>query len=60
MGVVYLRLVATLSCATFRKPCSGYKLKEITGSGIFVPNSEDGTSESDAGRTGLRVYQVFS
>ncbi|GMY11352.1 dna oxidative demethylase alkbh2 [Fagus crenata] len=40
-----------------KKPCSGYKLKEITGSGIFVPNSEDGTSESDAGRTGLRVYQ---
>lgn len=40
-----------------KKPCSGYKLKEITGSGIFVANSEDGTSESDAARTGLRVYQ---
>lgn len=56
----YLRLVTTVSCATSRKPCSGYKLKEITGSGIFAANSEDGTSESDAARTGLRVYQVFS
>ncbi|KAJ9670074.1 hypothetical protein PVL29_026559 [Vitis rotundifolia] len=29
-----------------RKPCSGYKLKEMTGSGIFVGDAEDGTSES--------------
>ncbi|XP_062148596.1 uncharacterized protein LOC133857366 [Alnus glutinosa] len=44
-----------------KKPCSGYKLKEINGSGIFAGNGVDGASESDAAnhnnRTGLRVYQ---
>ncbi|KAK9272643.1 hypothetical protein L1049_003019 [Liquidambar formosana] len=46
-----------------RKPCSGYKLKEITGSGIFAADGEDGASESGTanpqlnGRTSLRVYQ---
>ncbi|KAH8502802.1 hypothetical protein H0E87_014190 [Populus deltoides] len=42
-----------------KKPCSGYKLKEMTGSGIF--NGQDGTSESgDANpnnKTTVRVYQ---
>lgn len=37
-----------------RKPCSGYKLKEMTGSGIFASNGEDSASESGSG---LRVYQ---
>lgn len=63
MAVFYLRLVGTVSCATFRKPCSGYKLKEITGSGIFAGKNEDGASEYDAAnhnKTGLRTYQVFS
>lgn len=47
-----------------RKPCSGYKLKEITGSGIFTGKTEDDAAESgsaNAGsnnRTGLRMYQV--
>ncbi|THG06576.1 hypothetical protein TEA_023297 [Camellia sinensis var. sinensis] len=46
----------------FRKPCSGYKLKEITGSGIFAADAENGTLESDANptpnsKTGLRMYQ---
>lgn len=63
MGVIYLSLFGTVSCVTFRKPCSGYKLKEITGSGIFAGNGVDGASESDAAnhdnRTGLRVYQVY-
>ncbi|KMT08793.1 hypothetical protein BVRB_6g135170 [Beta vulgaris subsp. vulgaris] len=36
-----------------RKP-SGYKLKEMTGSGIFAGSEDDATSES---KTGLRVYQ---
>lgn len=38
------------------KPCSGYKLKEMTGSGIFSDGNN--ASESDAtNRTGLRIYQ---
>ncbi|KAJ9670073.1 hypothetical protein PVL29_026559 [Vitis rotundifolia] len=44
-----------------RKPCSGYKLKEMTGSGIFVGDAEDGTSESGSAnpinKTGVRIYQ---
>ncbi|KAL6984152.1 hypothetical protein U1Q18_017528 [Sarracenia purpurea var. burkii] len=45
-----------------RKPCSGYKLKEITGSGIFAADAENDTLESDANpnpssKTGLRMYQ---
>ncbi|CAN6984202.1 hypothetical protein BRARA_A00076 [Brassica rapa] len=37
------------------KNCSGYKLKEMTGSGIFT-NEPKGVSESDSA-TGLRYYQ---
>lgn len=50
--------------SNFRKPCSGYKLKEITGSGIFEDEKVNGASESastDAtlnSKTGLRIYQV--
>ncbi|GLU16197.1 hypothetical protein SLE2022_326420 [Rubroshorea leprosula] len=46
-----------------RKPCSGYKLKEITGSGIFAVNGEDDSTESGSAnptpntRTGVRMYQ---
>ncbi|GAV83090.1 DUF4057 domain-containing protein [Cephalotus follicularis] len=41
-----------------KKPCSGYKLKEMTGSGIFAGKGENGASESDAAnKTGLRIYQ---
>ncbi|KAL8030292.1 hypothetical protein ABFX02_14G277200 [Erythranthe guttata] len=42
-----------------RKPCSGYKMKEMTGSGIFKANGENGVSqeEDDANKTGLRMYQ---
>ncbi|KAM7276556.1 hypothetical protein ACFE04_018422 [Oxalis oulophora] len=40
------------------KPCSGYKLKEITGNNIFSEKGENGSSQSD--RTGLRVYQATS
>jgi hypothetical protein len=46
-----------------RKPCSGYKLKEITGSGIFAAGGENGEPESDGAnptsnnKTGLRMYQ---
>ncbi|KAL2232033.1 uncharacterized protein LOC105177131 [Sesamum indicum] len=46
-----------------RKPCSDYKMKEMTGSGIFKAKGENGASESeDAGqtpvnKTGLRMYQ---
>ncbi|XP_075511673.1 uncharacterized protein LOC142547318 [Primulina tabacum] len=46
-----------------RKPCSDYKMKEMTGSGIFKSRGENGTSESEdvdqtpANKTGLRMYQ---
>ncbi|XP_071711331.1 uncharacterized protein [Rutidosis leptorrhynchoides] len=46
-----------------RKPVSGYKLKEITGSGIFAAGGEDNVEETDAAnttsanKTGLRMYQ---
>ncbi|KAI3978520.1 hypothetical protein MKX01_015695 [Papaver californicum] len=37
-----------------RKPCSGYKMKEMTGSGIFVDDGENGASEAGSAK---RVYQ---
>lgn len=43
-----------------RKPVSGFKLKEMTGSGIFVAGAEDGDEEIDASlnnKTGVRLYQ---
>ncbi|KAL3845797.1 hypothetical protein ACJIZ3_003200 [Penstemon smallii] len=46
-----------------RKPCSGYKMKEMTGSGIFKANGANGTSETEeadqtpVNKTGLRMYQ---
>ncbi|GFZ10045.1 hypothetical protein Acr_21g0006440 [Actinidia rufa] len=48
-----------------RKPCSGYKLKEMTGSSIFAADAENGGLESDANltpsnKTGLRMYQNFN
>ncbi|KAJ9146424.1 hypothetical protein P3X46_028693 [Hevea brasiliensis] len=44
-----------------RKPCSGYKMKEMTGSGIFAANGANDAS-GDANptpnnKTGLRMYQ---
>lgn len=40
------------------KPCSDYKLKEITGSGIFSDKGEAAVrSEAAKSKTGLRVYQ---
>ncbi|KAJ7006798.1 hypothetical protein NC653_005990 [Populus alba x Populus x berolinensis] len=46
-----------------RKPCSGYKMKEMTGSGIFAANGENDLAESGSAnptansKTGLRMYQ---
>lgn len=44
-----------------RKPCSESKMKEITGSGIFVANGEDDTAEDGSAnpqnKTGIRMYQ---
>lgn len=40
-----------------RKPVSGYKLKEITGSGIFAGSGENGVEETDATNHTTRVYQ---
>jgi len=49
--------------STSRKPCSGYKMKEITGSGIFLDSGETDPSESGNitpnNRTGIRMYQVL-
>lgn len=48
----------------FRKPCSGYKMKEMTGSGIFKGKGENGVAETEDAdesafnKTGLRMYQV--
>lgn len=46
-----------------RKLCSGSKIKEITGSGIFASHCEDGDSDTGSGasdppnRTSVRMYQ---
>ncbi|KAK8579927.1 hypothetical protein V6N13_143078 [Hibiscus sabdariffa] len=46
-----------------RKPPSGYKMKEMTGSGIFAANEENDESEPGSAnpasnnKTGLRMYQ---
>uniref|UniRef100_A0A2P2JYL9 Uncharacterized protein LOC105630599 isoform X2 n=2 Tax=Rhizophora mucronata TaxID=61149 RepID=A0A2P2JYL9_RHIMU len=43
-----------------RKPCSGYKMKEMTGSGIFVGDGEVDALESEPtpnSKTGVRMYQ---
>ncbi|TYI54215.1 hypothetical protein E1A91_D11G060000v1 [Gossypium mustelinum] len=44
-----------------KKPCSGYKMKEMTGSGIFAAGGANGASETTAmnstNKTGLRMYQ---
>ncbi|KAL5215577.1 hypothetical protein ABZP36_006978 [Zizania latifolia] len=42
-----------------RKFCSGSKLKEITGSGIFAEKGENGDSQvpNPANKTSLRMYQ---
>ncbi|KAH7683505.1 DNA oxidative demethylase protein [Dioscorea alata] len=46
-----------------RKPCSGSKLREMTGSGIFVGDGENGTSDLSCasltpnGKTSVRIYQ---
>ncbi|KAL6504229.1 hypothetical protein OROGR_026152 [Orobanche gracilis] len=43
-----------------RKPCSGYKMKEMTGSGIFIASGKSGASEVEdesqtpVNKTGLR------
>ncbi|CAK9320588.1 unnamed protein product [Citrullus colocynthis] len=39
-----------------KKNCSGYKMKEMSGSGIFASNGEGDESEPD-NKTGLRMYQ---
>ncbi|KAF5747358.1 hypothetical protein HS088_TW05G00079 [Tripterygium wilfordii] len=52
----------TVFSVILRKPCSGYKWKEMTGSGIFAANGEDDTSDSAAtspnNRTNVLGYQV--
>ncbi|MBA0869439.1 hypothetical protein Goshw_028128 [Gossypium schwendimanii] len=46
-----------------RKPCSGYKMKEMTGSGIFAADGENDESEPGSAnptpnnKTAIRMYQ---
>lgn len=60
---LYLCHLKSSSCGIFRKPCSESKMKEITGSGIFVANGEDDTAEDGSvnpqNKTGIRMYQVL-
>ena len=47
----------------FEKPCLRHKMKEMTGSGIFVANAKEKTSDSDVAptpnsQTRLCMYQV--
>lgn len=60
---IYYVSQLTVSFALLRKPCSGYKLKEMTGSGIFKANGGGDASESGASnpinKTSVRVYQVL-
>ncbi|KAF6149101.1 hypothetical protein GIB67_038884 [Kingdonia uniflora] len=47
---------------SLRKPCSGYKMKEMNGSGIFAGDgengaSEDGSANQASNKAGLRIYQ---
>lgn len=58
--LVYTWILKQFALQHSRKPVSGYKLKEITGSGIFAPGSENGTEESDANPIpNRRMYQVY-
>ncbi|XP_059298683.1 uncharacterized protein LOC132051561 isoform X2 [Lycium ferocissimum] len=41
-----------------RKPCSGYKLREISGSNIFSDHGEDGTSESGTSQAANGISQI--
>ncbi|CAH2056680.1 unnamed protein product [Thlaspi arvense] len=55
-------LLKQLALQHARKPCSTYKLKEITGSGIFAADAENAAEDSEANptpsnKTGLRMYQ---
>lgn len=63
--VFYLwKAFQTIDVVLCRKPCSGYKMKEMTGSGIFAGSEENDESESGSAnptpgsKTGLRMYQV--
>ncbi|XP_044474900.1 uncharacterized protein LOC123202816 isoform X2 [Mangifera indica] len=46
-----------------QKPCSGFKMKEMTGNGIFAAGGENDISEAEGtnptpnNRTGIRMYQ---
>lgn len=44
-----------------RKPCSGYKMKEMTGSGIFADDEGDDVPESGTTpqKTSVRIVQVW-
>lgn len=50
---IFLLISKTELDCFFRKPCSNYKMKEITGSGIFSVYEQN-----DALETGTRTYQV--
>ncbi|GJN02733.1 hypothetical protein PR202_ga20114 [Eleusine coracana subsp. coracana] len=52
--------MSALSRTRERKFCSGSKMKEMTGSGIFADKGENGDSEASnpANKTSVRMYQL--
>ena len=59
MAIIHLSPSGIVHYYSFRKPCSGYKMKEMTGSGILAANGANGASEPTAtNKTGMRMYQV--
>jgi hypothetical protein len=56
-----LDLTFLLDYRSERKFCSGSKLKEMSGSGIFADKGENGDSEASnpANKTSVRMYQVY-
>ncbi|KAI4389794.1 hypothetical protein MLD38_001978 [Melastoma candidum] len=54
--VIRLALLFWICFGFLRKPCSGYKLEEITGSGIYNLDGKSESAELGSGnRTGIRM-----
>ncbi|XWS44925.1 hypothetical protein CRYUN_Cryun15aG0092000 [Craigia yunnanensis] len=45
VSIIHLSPSGIVYYCSFRKPCSGYKMKEMTGSGIYAANSANGASK---------------
>lgn len=60
---IFLLNLSLFPFGAFSKPCSGYKMKEMSGNGIFSDNADDSASEPGSvnsnNRTSIRTYQVY-